>query len=163
MYFGRRTKNYIISGILVFVLYSAIWAIPAPRSSVNYARPFADEEMDDSFVLDNEVLVHPTMTADKFSISTIVDTLDYELPLLPPDTGLKVKPKQPSDNPLDEDRDSSPFGLKDPQGTGPRIEYPLSSRYGKSEREFLSADCRLEVAEKYSDCNDNPVNTALLR
>ena len=68
MYFGRRTKNYIISGIFVFVLYSAIWAIPAPRSSMSYERPFAEEEVDDSFVLDNEVLAHPSTTADHYAI-----------------------------------------------------------------------------------------------
>ena len=168
MYFGRRTKNYIISGILVFVLYSAIWAIPAPRSSVGYEPPFAEETVDDSFVLDNEVLAHPSTTADHFAVPAIViDTLDYVLPLTPPDTGLKVKPKQPSDNPLDEDRDGSPFGLKDPQGTGPKIEYdPKTNSYNfqnmtgdvpygpgasMSLKEYMDYDMRQEMKKYWKE------------
>jgi len=103
--FGKQAKFYLIPALIVFALYSAIWAIPAPQSSGYRNDPFQPS----SFYSDN---------SDSFD-----ETTDFvEMPIFPPDTGLRTPVPNPDNNPL-EDEFYSPFHLNTPPSLTREIEY----------------------------------------
>jgi len=110
--FGNQAKFYFIPALIVFAFYSALWAIPAPTSlgtgSDTSQSFFPEWEEDSGF----EEL-----------------TSNVEIPVLPPDTGLRVPVPNPSNNPLEQEY-YSPFHLKTPPSLTRNIEYdPNTHQY----------------------------------
>ena len=105
MTIGKKAK-YIIPAVVVIALYSVLWALP---TNVYYI---------------------PNQESQKTVKNDSTEQQFLEIPVAPPDTGLKVPVPQPSTNPLDEDVKKSPFHLKNPPGIGTNIEYdPVSNTY----------------------------------
>ena len=111
MIFGKQAKFYLLPAFIVFVLFSVVWAIPAPTVS-NY---FNNEE----------ITPHHSIDDDEY----IENDLHFEMPVLPPDTGLRVPLPNPDNNPL-EDEFYSPFHLNTPPSLTRDIEYdPTTHTY----------------------------------
>ncbi|MDR2971108.1 MAG: cell surface protein SprA [Bacteroidales bacterium] len=112
MIFGKQTKFYFIPALIVYVLYSAVWAIPA---SGNYYTP------------------QNTYNSPLFSIEDDDFNYDigepFEIPILPPDTGLRSKVPNPPNNPLEQEF-YSPLHLSTPPSLTNEIEYdPTTNSY----------------------------------
>ena len=111
MIFGKQAKFYLIPALIVFTLYSALWAIPAPEPSHNNNN-----------------------TPEPYLSSIETDFLDessgfFEMPILPPDTGLRVPVPNPDNNPLKQEF-YSPFHLNTPPSLTQEIEYdPATNSY----------------------------------
>ena len=112
MIFGKQTKFYLISAIIVFALFSVVWAIPAPENSHYTSHPsgsssYSFEETD----ADNE------------------NDFFLEMPVSPPDTGLRSPIPPPSNNPT-EPENYTPFHLNTPPSLTHEIEYdPNTNQY----------------------------------
>ena len=116
MIFGKKTKFYIVPALVVFTFYSAIWAIPAPESS----RRGNDLELPDS-----DFSYHSIDNFDTFEEYAAF----FEMPAVPPDTGLRSTVPNPENNPL-KDEFYSPFHLKTPPSLTRDIEYdPKTNSY----------------------------------
>ena len=106
MTIGKKAKYYIIPAVVVIALYSVLWALPANIGHI------------------------PNHERQKTVENDSIEHLLLDMPIAPPDTGLKVSVPQPSTNPLDEGEKSSPFHLKNPPGIGTNIEYdPVTNTY----------------------------------
>jgi len=107
-----KLKLYIVPTVVVIALYSALWAIPAPKGSVGRDTDFKASGVDDIQQLN----------------STPPDIIDLQV--TPPDTGLRVPLPQPENNPLNEYDYFSPFHLNNPPSLSTYVEYdPESNTY----------------------------------
>jgi len=102
--FGKQAKFYIIPALIVFVLYSAVLAIPAPQTSR------LGEQFAPSYYL----------SEDENNYYSGYDL--FETPIAPPDTGLRSNVPNPENNPL-ETEFYSPFHLNTPPAFSREIEY----------------------------------------
>ena len=110
MIFGKQTKLYLIPALIVFALYSAVLAIPAPEVS----RLGRTDETSKYLFEDIDVQQ---------------DELFFEMPVCPPDTGLHSKIPNPDNNPLDVEF-YSPFHLNTPPSLTQEIQYdPITNTY----------------------------------
>ncbi len=113
----KKLFFYIVPAVVLFTLFSALWAVPAPKYGLK-------DEPDD-FIIDD----------DEFSSIDLDDHFnetfqESDIMLTPPDTGLKVPLPQPENNPLDEYTFFSPFHLSNPPALRTYVEYdPESNRY----------------------------------
>jgi len=116
--FPKQTKFYFIPAFIVLVIYSAVWAIPAPETSFfggsdSGSLSYFSEEDYDFF---DEVVFFEE--ADLFIA-----------PAAPPDTGLRAPIPNPNNNPLEDDR-YSPFHLHTPPALTREVEYdPATHTY----------------------------------
>jgi cell surface protein SprA len=107
-----KLKFYIVPAVVVVALYSALWAIPAPKGSVGRDTDFMSSSADDIKQLN----------------STLPEIMDVQV--APPDTGLRVPLPQPENNPLNEYDYFSPFHLNNPPSLSTYVEYdPESNTY----------------------------------
>ncbi len=107
-----KLKFYIVPAVVVVALYSALWAIPAPKGSAGRDTDFLSSGADDIKQLN----------------STLPDIMDVQV--VPPDTGLRVPLPQPENNPLNEYDYFSPFHLNNPPSLSTYVEYdPESNTY----------------------------------
>jgi cell surface protein SprA len=109
--FGKQTKFYFIPAIIVFTFYSVVLAIPTPESS-----PRRDI---------SETPFYSTYSVDKHEGAGEL----FELPALPPDTGLRAPVPNPDNNPLHQEF-YTPFHLNTPPSLKHDIEYnPETNTY----------------------------------
>ena len=107
MIIGKQAKFYLIPALILFALYSAVLAIPAPETHRSGERLYSFNDEDDLNWDDNF----------------------FEMPIAPPDTGLRSKVPNPNNNPLDEEF-YSPFHLNTPPSLTRDIEYdPKTNTY----------------------------------
>ena len=139
MIFWKQAKFYLIPALIVFALYSAVWAIPAPESS------YYNSDISSLNSFDNDFFE----TAELF-----------ETAIAPPDTGLHSPVPNPANNPLNQEF-YSPFHLNTPPSLTREIEYdPTTNSYnfqnkiGKTPygpsasmniKEYISYDLQEEV------------------
>jgi len=111
--FGKQAKFYLIPAFIVFALYSAVWAIPVPKT--HYAG--AIEEI-------------PLPLSSSEEIISFNNTPDlFEMPVAPPDTGLRSNVPNPNNNPLEKEY-YSPFHLNTPPSLTREITYdPTTHSY----------------------------------
>ena len=138
MIIGKQAKFYLIPALILFALYSAVLAIPAPETHRSGDRLYSFYEEDDLNWDDNF----------------------FEMPIAPPDTGLRSKVPNPNNNPLDEEF-YSPFHLNTPPSLTRDIEYDSktntytfqnkigSTPYGPAAsmdvKEYISYDLQQEI------------------
>ena len=122
MIFGKQAKFYLIPALIVFALYSAVLAIPAPEIS------YFGEGTQPSlypFVDDNNFTETSSINFDDF----IYEPDLFEMPVPPPDTGLRSKVPNPDNNPLGNEF-YSPFHLHTPPALTREIQYdPATNSY----------------------------------
>ena len=112
MIFGKQAKFYLIPALIVFALYSAVWAIPAPESS-HYS---GDATGSSSYLFED---------ISDFSEEVILfnETPDFfTTPPAPTDTGLRSPVPNPDNNPLEQEF-YSPFHLNTPPALKREVEY----------------------------------------
>jgi len=113
--FWKQAKFYLIPALIVFALYSAVWAIPAPEASyygsdISESLFYSSEEVDE--IID---------------LSDVVDLL--QVPVAPNDTSLRTPVPKPNNNPLEQEQ-YSPFHLNTPPSLTREIEYdPATHSY----------------------------------
>ena len=100
--------------------------MPTPRTSLPYR--YLDEEIEDidtrtdsDYTLDD-----PTVVASMFEADSVL-TIRHELPIDPPDTGLRVPLPNYDNNPLDDNQFYSPFHLNTPPSLHTDIHYDTST------------------------------------
>ena len=104
MILGKQAKFYLVPAFIVFVLYSAVWAIQVPETS------YLSEKFNPSFY----------SMEDEIDSNSGFDFL--ETPIVPPDTGLRSNVPNPENNPL-ETEFYSPFHLNTPPAFSREIQY----------------------------------------
>ncbi|MBR0077695.1 MAG: hypothetical protein IJP72_04770, partial [Bacteroidales bacterium] len=122
MTFGNNARKYLITIAAAFAVCSLIWAMPTPRTSMptHYFEEDTEEtEIDPSFITieDDPVVVAHTFAADS------VLAIRHEIPIDPPDTGLRVPLPEYDNNPLDDNQFYSPFHLSTPPSLHTNIYY----------------------------------------
>ena len=118
MIFRKQAKFYLIPALIVFVLYSAVWAIPAPETS----RSSIDAS--DSFFYFSEEGYNFFEEADNFEDADL-----FIMPAALSDTGLRSPVPNPANNPLHQEH-YSPFHLNTPPSLTREIEYdPVTHSY----------------------------------
>jgi cell surface protein SprA len=114
--FGKQAKFYFIPALIVFALFSAVWAIPAPEAS----RGGNDLDLSETDISLNSI-------EDFDSFQESVDF--FEIPPSPPDTTLRTNVPNPDNNPLQHEF-YSPFHLKTPPSLTHEIVYdPVTNTY----------------------------------
>ncbi|MCL2434805.1 MAG: cell surface protein SprA [Lentimicrobiaceae bacterium] len=112
MIFWKQAKFYFIPALIVFALYSAIWAIPVPEGS-HYSGS-ASGSSSYSFQEDHDFLEE---------VDFFIESSDlFATPPAPNDTGLRA-PIPPTDNNPLEQEFYSPFHLNTPPNVKREIEY----------------------------------------
>ena len=144
-----KLKFYIVPAVVVFALYSALWAIPVPKYSIGNDADFVASVREDK----------------ENGNSASMDKMDA--PIAPPDTGLRVPLPQPDNNPLNEYDFYSPFHLNNPPGVSTYVEYdPESNTYNFQNRigstpygpgaymdidEYIDYDLRQEIRNYWKE------------
>jgi len=110
--FWKQAKFYLIPALIVFALYSAVWAIPAPEgyhysSGTSGSSSCLFEETNDVFE-----------EMDLFNESSDL----FAVPPVPTDTGLRSPIPKSDNNPLEQEF-YSPFHLNTPPSMKREIEY----------------------------------------
>jgi len=110
--FGKQAKFYLIPAIILFALYSAVWAIPAPETS----RRTGDSDFSDfNYAEDDNT---------RMEYTEFIETTPA-----PPDTTLRTNIPTPNNNPLEENF-YSPFHLKTPPSLTREVVYdPATNSY----------------------------------
>jgi hypothetical protein len=139
--FRKQTKFYFIPAFIVFAFYSAVLAIPVQETSCRNNSSQITFYSDDEFVMKENVEL-------------------FEMPALPPDTGLRAPVPNPDNNPLNQEF-YSPFHLNTPPSLTKQIEYDPETHsynfqnkigntpYGPSSsmdvNEYISYDLQQEI------------------
>ena len=117
MIFGKQAKFYLIPAFIVFALYSAVWAIPVPKT--HHAGTTEDISLSSS--------LSSSSSEDFIDFSNAPDL--FEMPTAPPDTGLRSNVPNPVNNPLEKEY-YSPFHLNTPPSLTREINYdPATHSY----------------------------------
>ncbi len=127
MIFGKNTRKYLVTIAAAFTLCSLIWALPAPRTSgVLHSVSSEDETQtaspEESSVPVNAPVDDPVVVANTFVADSVL-AVHHELPIDPPDTGLRVPIPSYDNNPLDNNQFYSPFHLTTPSSYHTDIHY----------------------------------------
>ncbi len=126
---GRNKIYRFAAAIVVFALYSVVWAIPVPQSRYfdfkDDSSAFNSIENTENQYIDEQI--------ELFNES-IRDTQIIVMPVFPPDTGDNDEPRinipQPDNNPMNEETHNSPFLLNNTTGIGTNIQYnPTTNGY----------------------------------
>ncbi|MBQ7736039.1 MAG: cell surface protein SprA [Bacteroidales bacterium] len=122
MSFGNNARKYLITILAAFAVCSLIWAMPTPRTSM--PSRFVEEEIgqtdiDPSYLTTED---NPEVVAHTFAADSVL-AVRHELPIDPPDTGLRVPIPNYDNNPLDDDQFYSPFHLNTPPSLHTDIHY----------------------------------------
>ena len=116
MIFGKQAKFYLIPAVIVFALFSAVWAISAPEALYHNG---------DSDSINSE----QSLNSDSDFSVLLENTELFEMPVAPPDTTLPSAVPNPDNNPLQQEF-YSPFHLKTPPSLTREIEYdPQTNSY----------------------------------